>query len=87
MLLLSKRVCLVDEKRANAEGNWVMVILPLACTLCGKRVDIYSFEPMLKCPDCLNKMRPAGKVRELTQKEAEEVMREYGSEVTHGNGD
>lgn len=41
-----------------------MVVLPLACKSCGRRLDLNSDEPMPKCPDCHGKMGPAGPVRE-----------------------
>ena len=46
-----------------------MIVLPLACTHCGKRVDILSCQPMPRCEDCHGKLRPAGATRPATPDE------------------
>ena len=56
-----------------------MIFLPLACTVCNRRVVISSEESIPRCPDCSGKMRPGGKV--MTPMEFEEDKRQESEKL------
>jgi len=46
-----------------------MIVLPMACSGCGRRIDVLSSEGMPKCPECHGRLRPAGQIRQATKQE------------------